>query len=225
VGLNLNMTAYRTEDARALADALLRYSADHAVPAEIVESGAETTRDAARIAPPQGGWSVIDWPRHFARQATTSRWLSEELGLVASSVHVFESDVWSHVVYQRGETRDRFSSNPRYHTRDLEPLAEAKRRWTGNPAVVAALFGSPERDIAAYFVQPSPLRTWWTGALGKGYGKAFADDTSHLDDEWLFVDFWRRIGIEYPDGRSPWAHVVQWHPPGSDNLPYIIAVD
>jgi hypothetical protein len=31
------------------------------------------------------------------------------------------------------------------------------------------------------------------------FKKAFANDTYSIGDEWIFIEFWKRLGIEYPN--------------------------
>jgi hypothetical protein len=222
------MTAFQSEDPRAIADAIVRYSATHDVPAEVLVAEPEQTFDAASVELPADGWSVVSWPRRLRGHIKISRWLSGELGVAASLVEVYDSDAWTHVALDRGEVRDRFATMPEAQTSDVTSRTEAKRRWAGNAGTVAELFGRPSSDVAPYFQRPSLLRVLWSRLAGKPLGvKAFPDDEYNLDEDWVFTDFWRRAGITYPDpSTSPGAaHVVRFHPPGSEELPYDTSLD
>jgi hypothetical protein len=48
--------------------------------------------------------------------------------------------------------------------------------------------------------------------------KAHPDDRYDLCDCWVFVDFWRRVGITYPNGITP-VYAVRFTEPGHMALP------
>jgi hypothetical protein len=95
---------------------------------------------------------------------------------------------------------------------------------------VAALFERRAEDIGPYFARPRPLRRVWARLLGApAHGvKAWPDDRFHLDDPWVFADFWNRLGITYPeDPAHPdrCAFTVRFAAPGSEHLPYDTSTD
>src|SRR5690349_411508 len=106
------MTAVRSSDAAAVAEAVAAFAALHDVRAEFVPVEADMQRKVALVVPPVNGWTVINWPPFITFLLPVSRWLSGELHTVASAVDVFEGDDWSHVAISGGEIRDRYSTTP-----------------------------------------------------------------------------------------------------------------
>jgi hypothetical protein len=50
-------------------------------------------------------------------------------------------------------------------------------------------------------------------------GRAFPDDEFELDDAWVFVDFWRRLGPRYPDETTSHARALRLAPDWAGKLP------
>jgi hypothetical protein len=226
----IHMAALQSTDSRAIADAVVRYATACDVPAAAVPAGSASTQDFASVLRPDNGWSIVDWPRYFTGPATATRWLSGQLGVVASLVEYYDGDDWNHIAFDRGEVRDRFASDPAGQTSELTSLAEARRRWSGNAGVVSALFGRQEQDITPYFARPRPLRRALARLVGTpaNRGKARPDDRFDLDDPWVFVDFWKRLGITYPNDPTQAdrrAFTVEFGAPGSSHLPYDTTTD
>jgi hypothetical protein len=101
--------------------------------------------------------------------------LAKELSRAASvpALAVFEYDQgsWGYSLFERGQLLDRcwdWSSD--------FPRAAA----TGNPDIVAKVFGV-ERGLIAAYVRPLT-----------------EEDEFSLDDHWVRVDFMRRLGLAYP---------------------------
>lgn len=140
------------------------------------------------------GWTVVSWPRLGAIVATeAARVLSERLPTLASCVSVYDGDFWIHLLFDNGQEQDRFCSRPDYFDEDPQQAASLFARWTGNPRIVASTTGAAAAEIAPYL---APLRD-------EDYEededrRAHPDDHSDLRDIWVFVDFWRHLGISYP---------------------------
>jgi hypothetical protein len=190
-----------------LAQALAGYLADHGVAATEVSDP-----DFADILlyPSAGGWTLMLWPQGAGGALTAAAEdLSRRLDAVASVISVFDGDFWSHVLFDRGDERDRFASMPNYFEEDPDRVEELRRRWAGHPAVVAATLDVPENQVAAYLVHESDdaeAEVDENGAyiLPADYrpAMAFDDDASPIGGTWVFVDFWRRLGITYPNSQS-----------------------
>jgi hypothetical protein len=202
------LTALPVSDTRAIADAIARYAAWHGVATDVLGPDAVNDDDVATVSPPEGGWAVVAWPTYFVGLEPAALWLSAQFGVVASALTFYDGDFWMHVACERGEYRDQFASMPDYFTEDPAERAALRRRWAGDPATLAALFDRPAGVIAPYLVEPA-ART------------AFPDDGFDLDDPWVFVDFWRRLGITYPDPATGATvdRCVKFLPPGSQALP------
>jgi hypothetical protein len=198
------MTAVRSSDAAAVAEAVADFAGLHGVRAELVPVKAEVQRKAALVLPPVNGWTVISWPPYIRFLIDVSRWLSGELNTVVSVVDVFEDDDWSHVAISGGEICDKYSTTPRNRVTPGTTSREANRRWGGNPRVVGEVFGVDPDLIAPYFagINVRLLKILWRYARPSYSGKVWPDDEFPLWDVWVFTDLWRRLGIAYPEPRS-----------------------
>jgi len=195
------MTAVRSSDPAAVAEAAAGFAALYGVRAELVPVKADMQRKVALVVPPVNGWTVINWPRYMRFLIGVSRWLSGELNTVASAIDVFEGDDWSHVAISGGEVRDRYSTTPGNHVPPGTTSREANRRWGGNPRVVGETFGVDPDPIAPYFagINIRLLKVLWRHARPSYSGKVWPDDDVPLWDVWVFADLWRRLGITYPE--------------------------
>jgi hypothetical protein len=202
------LTAVSVTDTVAVAAVIGRYASEHHVPTEILGPEIVDQPDVATVSPSQGGWTVIAWPTYFSGLAEAAEWLSSDLSTVASSMTFYDGDFWQHIAYRYGVERDRFTSMPGYFAEDPDEIDALRREWAGNAEVLEELFGRPAASIAPYLTEPATRR-------------AFPDDEFELDDPWVFVDFWRRLGITYPDPASGGTveRCVRFLPPGSAALP------
>jgi len=95
-----------------------------------------------------------------------------------------------------------------------EEIERAREEWRGNPEVIAAHFGVSAHVIRPYLAYQDDMprqRTQsrfqeglqWLGVTKwkPSYEtiKAFPEDEHDLGDTWVFIDFWRRLGIVYPE--------------------------
>jgi hypothetical protein len=193
----MSLTAVRGADAGTVADVIQSFARRHGVdpPLERPPTGPD---DEICNIDQLGGWTTVCWSRYFTARGSASERLSRELGTVVSAIDVFEGAGWNHLVFRGGVLLDRFSSYPDYYTDDREEAARLRRDWAGRPEVVADAFGVPVQDIAGYLLQPysSPLFGW-----AARRDRVHPGDGSVLGDVWVFTDFWRRLGIRYPDPR------------------------
>jgi hypothetical protein len=202
------LTALSVAEPAAITAAISRYAAGHGVGTDVLGPEAVNDEDVATVSPPEGGWTVIAWPTYFAGLTAASEWLSSEFGTVASAMTFYDGDFWQHVAYRYGVERDRFTSMPDHFADDPAEVASLRWEWAGNADVLEELFGCPAAAVAPYLAAPDGHR-------------AFPDDAFDLDDPWVFVDFWRRLGIRYPDPASGGTveRCVKFLPPGSVALP------
>ncbi|MEV4535911.1 hypothetical protein AB0J82_19015 [Asanoa sp. NPDC049518] len=68
--------------------------------------------------------------------------------------------------------------------------------------MVAAATGRPADDLRPNLVH---LELGDDEEEEEEGAKAFPDDQFTLDDAWVFVDFWRRLGITYPSDVAAFA--------------------
>lgn len=183
-------TAVRTEDTDAVVAAIARYAAGGGV---------------VSVHPSSGGWTVVSWPMPVLASEVGRR-LSADLDAQVSAVDVYGGDFWQHVAFVKGEDRDRFCSVPGYFTDDDAVAARLHDEWAGDAAVLADFFDRPVGDVAPYLVQQDG---------GDPGTKAFADDEFTSADVWVFVDFWRRMGITYPGPSIVGSSVPSAAPPAA----------
>jgi len=214
----LAVSAFRTEDATALAQAVASYLEAHGVTCKVREeaSGAGEPTDAA-IYGPENGWVRVLWPQYFnVHDFPLCGAISVQRQLVVSTVHVYDGDFWEHLFLNAGSVLHKFSSWPDYFAEDAEAAARAKTEWKGHSAALAAFLGLPADSFSRYFVHmpidrpavpPAPAKkslfSWFQKREGASstppVTKAYDDDKFDLDNYWVFTDFWQRLGIKYPD--------------------------
>ena len=207
MGLFLALSAVRTEDTDGVADAVVRYARSHGVEAAVAgadgrsassraDEQPEATEGEARVVPAGAGWSVLFWPDYFNGLGPASQWLSAELDVLTSAIDVYDGDLWNHLLFRRGVLIDRFSSIPDYFTRNRGEKARLRREWAGKPGTVGEAFGVPPDRIERYLIH-----TYTSFLFGRAArnSRVNPDDVFDLGDVWVFVDFWRHLGIRYPD--------------------------
>lgn len=193
MGEFVQATALRTSDLDAVEEAVLRHG-------RVKDSAGDDDRQmTADIWAPVNGWTVVIWPRWFTDLDLVSPKLSADLGTLASTIDVYDGDFWTHKLWRDGEELDRFNSHPEYFTQDRQERRRLREEWAGHPAVVAEACGVDPATVARYLIPP------YTGFFGRlqGRRKPFPDDSTTLDDIWIFVEFWRRLGITSFNGTPP----------------------
>ncbi|BEL04066.1 hypothetical protein Q0Z83_022570 [Actinoplanes sichuanensis] len=202
MGQFVTVSAFRVGDTAKVKDAAMSFFAARSWPAELVAAGEPVVAEDVLIYAPVSGWTVIVWPGYFTELAAVE-FMSRELNALASTVRIHDGDYWSHTLLRDGDTLDRFATMPDYFTDEPAEVERLRAKYAGRPAVVAETTGSPMADVAPYLVQADPVDE-------SSAGKAFVDDEFDLDDPWVFVDFWRRLGPRYPDDIS--AHQARIRP-------------
>lgn len=221
MGEFLAASAFRTQNADALCAAIAQFFSEHGYPAQRVEPGdpRDGSGNDAAVYEPAGAWCVVTWPTYM-QDGPAVEAITTMLGTTASSIRVHDGDYWVHRLVENGRTLDRFASMPDYFAADPHSPETARlaAEWAGHPGVLATALGAAESDIAPYLLQAPALDDEDEDAdhfeePGGSWGKAFADDEHDRANVWVFVDFWRRIGITYPaasDGRSmPPKHLLR----------------
>lgn len=214
----LAVSAFRTQDAEVLVQAIMTYCESHGVACKRREDATQwQEKTNVLLYAPENGWIRVLWPMYFnVHDFPLCQTLSSEKGLVVSTVHVYDGDFWEHLFLNNGAVLHKFSSWPDYFAETPEDAARAKAEWKGDPSALSAFLGIPADTLAAYLVhlpitpppgQTSPpkksvfswLRRTNEPAVAASASKAYIDDEFDLDNFWVFTDFWRRLGIKYPD--------------------------
>jgi len=221
MGEFVTVTAFRTDAASEVLDAVGRFFSSHGWPAGRVEDAGPLTGDDIAVYPPTDGWTVVMWPGYFTELAAV-QFVSREMGVLASTVRIHDGDYWSHSLLRGGVFLDRFATMPDYFTDDPEQISRLKTKFAGRPTLVAEATGRPVEQIAPYLVhvelEDDEDEDGWDIPEPE-MGKAFPDDEFDLDNAWAFIDFWRRLGISYPEhGATPEA-LLRLAPGWSGKLP------
>jgi hypothetical protein len=198
MGHFLAVSAFRDRTTDDVVRVLSDYAGAHGVSCELVSDGSSDEAVDALVFPQTNGWTVVLWPPFFNfYDAPLCAYASRELGTLAATVNVDDGDYWTHILFDRGETVDRFVSIPSYFEVDEADTGA----WAGNPARLAAALGRDSDEISPYLVQLDPD--------DEVLEKAFEDDEFSLDDFWVFTDMWQRMGIAYPDDLESYERVLR----------------
>jgi hypothetical protein len=203
-------SAFQTDRVDQVQEAVEGFFAEHQWPAHRTGLGTAASDDVLIFAP-VNGWTVVLWPTYFS-DVPAAEFVSRALGVLASSAHIYDGDYWGHTLLRGGQVVDRFASMPDYFTDDAEEVAALARTWAGNPVAVAEAIGCSVADVAPYLVPIVIDSGEDDDDLDEepaGFGKALPDDEFDLDNPWVFVDFWRRLGITYPADMTGFANRIR----------------
>jgi len=140
------------------------------------------------VYPARNNWSIVIYNNCHFEEKEISKFMSIQLQTIVSLIEVYDSDVWYHYVYYNGNQVDQFCSYPEEY--------EKKENWhifKGNVKKMAFYFEVEEQIIEPYLIQFNS-----DNRLDYQFNKAHEDDQYPLGNEWVFIDFWKRLGIIYP---------------------------
>lgn len=221
MSLFLAVTAFKDAEPRLVADQLLALTVEHGVEASPIEA---ETGPKIRTSPvfddlvdvllyqSDPGWTVLLWPQYFhLYDVPVGREISARLGTLVSTVHVCEGAYWAHSLFAAGECLDRFASRPdRAAAGAADPLA-IRQKWRGQPGVLAEVLGVDPAVVAPYLVH--------LDLADPGNAKAHEDDRYPLADFWVFTDFWRKLGINYPEAIEDYVLRIELSTDFMHNIP------
>jgi hypothetical protein len=131
------------------------------------------------------------WPRYFnIHDFPLARAVASARSWLVSTVHVYDGDYWEHLCCSGGAELHAFGSRPRYWQDDAPADYQRMMAYATEPSRLAAALGVSPQVIQPYLVD--------VDALSDPEAKALPDDEATLGDIWVFVDFWRRLGIVFP---------------------------
>jgi hypothetical protein len=192
MGEFLSVSAFHDQSVESIASHTSSYASRHGVACTPMGQGEVNEALDIAIFAPHNRWTVVLWPQYFnIHDIELCRSLSKEMPSLASTIHVYDGDYWVNAVFNRGTTVSLFASVPEYFAESETDAARLKSKWSGNAAAISEALSVPTEQIAPYFVHLD-------GDRSDQLGKAFADDEFELWDFWVFVDFWRRLGIAFP---------------------------
>lgn len=224
----LAVSAFRMEDCDALCQGIASYCNQYQVKCDVCPGdGQPDEQTDAVVYAPVDGWVRVLWPAYFnIHDFTLCSALASKLRIMVSTVHVYDGDYWEHLFLNGNDEVHRFSSYPTYFATSPEEAEKLRAEWRGDPEALASLFGVPIESISGYLVhlpleppsveptRQSPIRRWLQKLFGgptsapRPVQKAYPGDHHDIEDFWVFTDFWRRVGIVYPDPIDKGIHCV-----------------
>lgn len=229
MGHFLAISAIRDSNIDDVAEAVVQFALQHNVDCELIDAPADDekpSRDTSIFAP-SNGWITILWPEYFnSHDFATCQRLSQQLKTVVCTVHVYDDDYWAHALFDSGEWIDRFCSVPDYFAENDADAQRLADEYKGNPSAFAERFSLVPDSIAGYFVQfparqprKSILSMFKRSHHQTPTGKVVADDEFEIENFWVFTDFWKRLGIVYPDDMTKWKKRIRLHRKFNERFP------
>jgi hypothetical protein len=191
MGLFLATTAFRSNSVDDVVSAITEYLASHDVKFQMKEESWPLSEAIdAMVFAPQNGWVVVLWPNYFnVHDFPMLTSIGNARGWLISGVHVYDGDYWEHLAVRGPERLHEFSSRPTYWS-DVPEELERAAGFDTDPARISAALGIPGDALQPYLVDAANV---------SDTTKAHAEDRFELANIWVFTDFWKRLGITYPD--------------------------
>ena len=213
MGYFFAVTAFKMDSVAEVTRTVTNYMNSHSVSCESIPVHSELNhRRDAQIYAPVAGWTVILWPEHFSlHDFPLTRTLAASHRWLISTVHVYDSEYWEHLCCSGDAELHAFCSRPGFWK---EESPDDFRRISGyktEPSRLASSLGISPQIIQPYIVDVDSLPTPEV--------KAHLSDGFALGDFWVFVDFWRHLGIIYPTPPQNLAAVLRLGLNVGKNLP------
>jgi hypothetical protein len=211
MGHFLAVTAFRTESIPAVVQTISDFMRTHEVTHEVLTTvPSPNDRTDAQIFAPADGWTVVLWPPYFnIHDFSLVRGIASSFTELISTIHVYDGDYWEHLAVLGARELHTFCSRPTYW--EDEP-SELERIAQYNPAPddLAQAANVPIAALQPYLVDADSVSE---------EEKANEDDEFPLSDIWVFTDFWRRLGIRYPDVSTDPVTVIRLSRGFAERLP------
>jgi hypothetical protein len=192
MGYFLAVSAFKTELVADVARVITDHMKAHDVPCESVPvaSPPNDQRDA-QIYAPVAGWTVVLWPEYFnIHDFPLVRSLAASQDWLISTIHVYDDEYWEHLCCSGTRELHAFCSRPRFWEEESPDEFQHMSAYNTEPSRLASAAGTSPQVIQSYLVD--------VDSLPSPEAKAYSDDEFAIGDFWVFVDFWRRLGITYP---------------------------
>lgn len=188
MGLFLSMSGVARSDLAAVEDSLHRYAeARHGTMTQSKPTG-NSWEFLVVCEAPKGRVTVV-YPGSFYEWDSASEHLSQSLRVPVFSFHIHDEDLWTYVLFDKGQEVDHFNPIPDYWSEKISD--EERRIWAGDAKAVAQHWPDLKTEqIAKYLAR-------WDLDDDKPK-KAYADDQHPPGDCWQLLDFMRRLGLKYP---------------------------
>jgi hypothetical protein len=187
------VTAFKVQSVEEVMNCVVDYATLYNVTAEQIPLNEPLDhRNNAHFYQPPGEWTIVWWPYYFnIHDFPLVRTIAANEGWLISTVHVYDGDYWEHLCCFGEIELHAFNSWPNYWKEDG---GEDYDRILGYDS-------SPDRLAEALGIEPSVIQPYLVDveAFHDYEEKAYEDDEFPLASYWVFVDFWRRLGIPYPE--------------------------
>ncbi len=211
MGLFLAVSAFRHCNSKEVAQACRDFFLSHAVTVEAhpLNDPVDHLTDVVIFAP-AGGWLVVLWPEYFGvNVGAAARDMAVTHDWLVSTVKVYDGDYWEHLAYRGHEELHSYCSWPNYWDEE-DPGAD----WKNDPAALASALGVPSDSLRPYLIDAGKFRDETSPR------KAQPEDEYDLSNIWVFIDFWKRLGIAYPEPGKDIAQILRITTEGfMDKLP------
>ncbi|QGM46222.1 hypothetical protein [Methylocystis heyeri] len=198
MGLFLAASAFRRADPQEIAQACRDYFLSHGVDIETVPPGApiDYASDVV-VYEPQGDWAVVLWPQYFGVNVGAAACaIAGEKDWLISTVKIYDGAYWEHLAHLHGAEIHSHCSRPGYWDEE-----GAVSDWDSDPEELAEASGVSADALRPYLVDAAKLES--------AEAKAFPEDRHELADVWVFSDFWRRLGVSFPEPDDKPAKVLR----------------
>jgi len=136
----------------------------------------------------KNNFSTISFDNCSFQETEVCKNISSQLNTIVSLIEVYDSSTWYHRLFQNGNIIDKFCNNPE----EFEG-ADTLSKFKGNPSILSEIFGIDKLEIAQYMFQFTS-----ENRVGNISRKISPSDKYSLENEWFFIEFWKKLGIEYP---------------------------
>ena len=136
----------------------------------------------------KNNFSTVSFDNCPFQEADACKQISNQLDTIVSLIEVYDSSTWYHRLFQNGSIIDKFCNNPE----EFEGIEKANE-FKGNPNTLTRIFGINELEIEQYLFQFTSENREVN--LSR---KISPSEEYSLESEWFFIDFWKKLGVEYP---------------------------
>jgi hypothetical protein len=198
MGLFLAASAFRRAEAQDVAQACRDYFLSHGVDVETSPPGAPVDDlSDLEVYEQKGDWTVVLWPQGFGvNVGAAARAIAGAKDWLVSTVRVYDGDYWEHLAHVGDEEIHSHCSRPNYWD-DESDVSD----WDSDPEDLAEAAGVPADSLRPYLIDVDKLES--------AEAKAFPDDRHELADVLVFSDFWRRLGVSFPEPDDKPAKVLR----------------
>ena len=164
------------------------------------------------IMPPDNGWTLVFWPSDFyGHDAAAAEYLSKALDAIGFAVRVYEDEFWQYDLFKRGEKLDFYWSRPRFF--DPEMSLKQTKFYKGKASALVQNFDIDLKTISPYLINVEEILEEDEEIL------AHPKDDAPLQDPFVFIDFWAKLGLSYPEELDGYVARVRLEENYEEKLP------